>query len=114
MQMTQSISPELAGIPRHKILTPLFVPGLFCCCLHEAHKAIWRKDGLALGAAVLADIWTEFKGDRGRGWPLRRAAAIPAPLVTIASLGGDGLASGTRSWMPWIMEALAANALTDG
>jgi transposase len=26
----------------------------------------------------------------------------PPPLVTIASFGGGGLASGTRSWMHWL------------
>jgi transposase len=32
--------------------------------------------------------------------PCRRTT-VPAPLVTIASFGGGGLASGTRSWMHW-------------
>jgi transposase len=27
---------------------------------------------------------------------------VPAPPVTIASFGGGGLASGTRSWMRWL------------
>ena len=40
-------------------------------------------------------------------WVLVRHGAIcqrhmvPAPLVTIASFDGGGLASGTGSWMPW-------------
>src|ERR1700716_3623458 len=32
---------------------------------------------------------------------------VPAPPVTIASFGGGGLASGTRSWMRWLPVHLA-------
>jgi hypothetical protein len=30
-----------------------------------------------------------------------RRTTVPAPLATIASFGGGGLASGTGSWMRW-------------
>jgi hypothetical protein len=30
-----------------------------------------------------------------------RRTTVPAPLVTIASFAGGGLASGTRQWMHW-------------
>ena len=30
-----------------------------------------------------------------------RKTTVPAPLVTIVSFGGGGLASGTGAWMPW-------------
>ena len=29
-------------------------------------------------------------------------SVVPAPPVTIASFGGGGLASGTKSWMRWL------------
>jgi transposase len=38
---------------------------------------------------------------------------VPAPLVTIASCGGDGLASGTGSWMRWPPVMIAAVQMID-
>jgi transposase len=37
----------------------------------------------------------------GTPWRTCPRPMVPAPLVTIASFGGGGLASGTGSWMRW-------------
>jgi len=48
---------------------------------------------------VLNGIFWVLRSVR-HGATCRRTTA-PAPLVTIASFGGGGLASGTGSWMHW-------------
>lgn len=43
-------------------------------------------------------FWVLRSGARGATC---RRTTVPAPLVTIASFVGGGLASGTESWMHW-------------